>query len=70
MENKNKLTPAMREALILLREAPMKDLDIVDKIPNFSLELLGKLRDLGAIDHHGRLVYITSIGEKILKKEE
>lgn len=62
------LTPIMKEVLILLREAPRKDLDILDKIPNSSLEILGKLRGLEAIDHHGRLVYITSIGEKMLEE--
>jgi len=64
--NKNKLTPTMKDVLLLLREAPRTDSELLAKIPNFSLELLGKLRDMEAIDHYDHLVYITSIGEKSL----
>lgn len=63
----DKLTPVMKKALEMLEEKSMTDLELIDNVPGFSLELLGKLRDLDAIDHHGRLVYITSTGKKILQ---
>ena len=67
--NKEKLTTTMKEVLILLRDAPRKDSELLAEVPNFSLKLLGKLRNLEAIDHHGNLVYITSIGENFLEEE-
>ena len=68
VENKLILTPVMKNVLKMLQEGgPKKDTELFE-IPTFSFELLGKLRDLEAIDHHGHLVYITSIGEKLLKE--
>ncbi len=66
--NKNKLTSTMKDILLLLSKAPMIDSELITKIPNFSLESLGKLRNLEAIDHHGSLVYITSIGQDIVEE--
>lgn len=67
-ENKeeNKLTPIMRDVLLLLHENPITDIELIEKIQNFSLDILGELRKLEAIDHNGHLVYITSHGEKLL----
>lgn len=67
VENKLILTPVMKKVLKMLQEGPKKDTELFE-IPTFSFELLGKLRDLEAIDHHGHLVYITSIGGKLLKE--
>lgn len=61
------LTPIMKEVLLLLqKEGPKKDLELFATIPNFSLDVLGKLRQNEYIDHHFNLVYITSLGEKFL----
>jgi predicted transcriptional regulator len=68
-EETNKLTPKMKEVLLLLHEEPKTDSELIEKIPNLPLEILGELRELEAIDHNGHLVYITSIGEKLLKQE-
>ncbi len=68
VENKLILTPIMKKVLKILQEGgPKKDTELFD-IPTFSFELLGKLRDLEVVDHHNRIVYITSIGEKLLKE--
>ena len=69
MNYEQKLTSTMKEVLLLLHKFPRTDSELLMEIPNFSLELLGRLRNLEAIDHHGHLVYITSIGENILEKE-
>ncbi len=61
-----KLTRIMKKTLELLREDPKTDSELLTIIPNFSLEILGKLRELDAIDHNGHLVYITSHGESLL----
>ena len=67
VENKLTLTPVMKKVLKMLQEGgPKKDTELFE-IPTFSFELLGRLRDLEAIDH---LVYITSIGEKLLKDND
>ncbi len=68
MSNINRLVTTMIDTLESLFEDPKTDSELLDKIPNFSLELLGKLRTLDAIEHHGNLVYITSRGEKLLKE--
>lgn len=62
----NKLTPIMKEVLLLLHDEPRRDSELIKKIPNFSLDILGDLRNLEAIDHNGHLIYITSHGEKLL----
>ncbi len=64
----NKLTPIMKEILLLLLDEPRRDSEFIDKIPNFSLDILGELRNLEAIDHNDHLVYITSYGEKLLRE--
>ena len=69
MTNRNKLTHKMKEVLLLLHEEPRKDSELIEKILNLPLGILGELRELNAIDHNGHLVYITSIGEKLLKQE-
>ena len=66
MTEPNKMTPVMKEILESLSENPKTDSELLEIIPNFSLELLGRLRDLDAIDHHGHIVYITSVGESLL----
>ena len=66
--NKDNLTHTMKEVLLLLQKGPRTDLELLIEIPKFSLELLGMLRDLDAIDHNGNLVYITSIGENYLER--
>jgi hypothetical protein len=66
MTETNKLTPVMKKILESLSESPKKDSELIGTIPNFSLELLGKLIDLYAIDHHGHIVYITSVGIGLL----
>jgi hypothetical protein len=65
MTETNKMTIAMKNVLESLLESPKTDLELLETIPNFSLELFGKLRELGAIDHIGHLVYITSVGESL-----
>lgn len=69
MENMYELTPIMREILESLEKSPKTDSELMKLIPNFSLELLGKLRDVDAIDHNGHLVYITSVGENLLNNK-
>ncbi len=69
MTHINKLTPKMKEVLLLLHKEPKTDSELIDKIPNLPLGILGELRELEAIDHLGYLVYITSHGEKLLKQE-
>lgn len=65
----NKLTPVIRRILELLREGPKTDSELLDlDIPNFSLVILGKLRDIGAIDHCDNLVYITVQGEDLINR--
>lgn len=64
--NIDELTPIMKEVLLLLHDEPRRDSEFIEKIPNFSLDILGDLRNLEAIDHNGHLVYITSHGEKLL----
>lgn len=66
----NELTPTMKKVLLLLREAPKTDSELFTIIPNFSKELLGKLRSLEMIDHHGYSVYLTGYGENIVEKFE
>ncbi len=58
----------MKNVLESLSEDPKMDSELLETIPNFSLELLGKLRSLDAIDHNNHLVYITSRGMNILKE--
>lgn len=65
MTETNKMTPILKDILESLSESPKTDSELLATIPNFSSELLGKLRELGAIDHVGHLVYITSIGETL-----
>lgn len=65
----NKLTHIMKEILLLLHDEPRRDSEFIEKIPNFSLDILGELRKLETIDHNGHLVYITSYGEKLLSEE-
>lgn len=67
MTETTKITHVMQEILESLSKSPKTDSELLGIIPNFSLELLGKLRDLNAIDHHGSLVYITSTGRSLLK---
>jgi hypothetical protein len=62
----NKLTPIMKDVLIILDKEPKIDTELLEIIPNFSFSILGKLRDLDAIDHNGHLIYITTYGEKLL----
>lgn len=66
----NELTPIMKDVLILLHKDAKTDSELLATIPNFSLDILGKLRDLDAIDHNGHLVYITSHGEDLLANIE
>lgn len=66
----NKLTTILKETLFLLQEGPKTDLELLATIPNFSLDLLGKLRETGDIDHYNNLVYITSSGEALLANIE
>lgn len=66
MTETNIITIVMKDILESLSESPKTDSKLLETIPNFSLELLGKLRDLDAIDHHGHIVYITSIGQSLL----
>jgi hypothetical protein len=61
------LMTTMQDVLESLLESSKTDSELLDTIPNFSLELLGALRTFDAIDHNGRLVYITSRGEHLLK---
>lgn len=70
MAETSKLTPTMRNILESLEESPKTDLELIDIIPNFSLDILGKLREMDVIDHDGHLVYITSVGEKLLNNEK
>jgi hypothetical protein len=72
LDNKraNKLTPVMKEVLESLLEDPKTDSELLKIIPNFSLEILGKLREIEAIDHNDHLVYVTSIGKKLLNNEK
>lgn len=65
MAETNKMTSVMKDILESLSESPKTDSELLETIPNFSLELLGKLRELDAIDHIGHLVYITSVGESL-----
>jgi hypothetical protein len=67
MAEANKMTPTMKAILESLSESPKTDSKLLETIPNFSLDILGKLRELDAIDHHGHIVYITSIGQGLLK---
>lgn len=60
------MTPIMKKILESLSENPKTDSELLGTIPDFSLELLGKLRELDAIDHMGHLVYITSVGRNML----
>ena len=62
----NKLMLTMKDVLESLMDGPKTDTELLVTIPNFSLELLGKLRKLDAIDHNGNLVYITSRGQYLL----
>lgn len=66
----DELTPIMKDVLILLHKDAKTDSELLATIPNFSLDILGKLRDLDAIDHNGHLVYITSHGEYLLANIE
>lgn len=66
MEKINNMTPVIKNILELLSESPKTDSELLETIPNFSLKLLGKLRDLEAIDHVDHLVYITFIGRSML----
>lgn len=66
MEETDNISPVMKDILESLSESPKTDSELLETIPNFSLELLGKLRELEAIDHMGNLVYITSIGRSLL----
>lgn len=66
MTDVNTLTTTMQDVLESLLESPKKDSELLDTIPNFSLELLGTLRTLDIIDHYEHLVYITSHGERLL----
>ncbi len=68
MNKDEKFTPVIKKVLFLLCEGPKKGIEILDTVPDSSLELLGKLRELDMIDHYDRLVYITSIGENIIGK--
>lgn len=56
----------MKNVLKSLLEGPKTDSELLETIPNLSLELLGKLRKLDAVDHNEHLVYITSRGEYLL----
>lgn len=66
----NELTSVMKETLKVLLEDPKTDFELLKIIPDFSLEILGKLRDIEAIDHNGHSVYITSIGRKLISDEK
>lgn len=70
MADVHKLTPVMKKILETLSEDPKTDLELINMIPNFSLDILGKLRELDVIDHHGHLVYIKSAGENLLNNEK
>jgi len=67
MAEVNKMTPTMKAILESLSESPKTDSKLLEAIPNFSSDILGKLRELDAIDHHGHIVYITSIGQSLLE---
>ncbi len=53
------------DAILLLKQEPKTDLEIVAAIPGFKLDMLGKLVDDGVIEHYGHLVYLSSLGDSI-----
>lgn len=60
----------LKKILLILDENPRTDFELLEMVPDLTLDMLGELRDMEAIDHYNRLVFITGIGRKLVESED
>jgi len=61
------LDPSTTELILFLQKGPKTDMEILARIPGFSVDTLGKVRTLELIEHCNNTVWLTGAGVHLAK---